>query len=77
MTATTPTSISRHGTVERDGARGVIRFERVLGHPVERVWEAITTAEGLAGWWLPFSATIEIDLVVGGEIAFTAPEPCP
>jgi uncharacterized protein YndB with AHSA1/START domain/ketosteroid isomerase-like protein len=68
------TSTSRHGPVERDGTRGVIRFERVLTHPVERVWEAITTPEGLAGWWLPFSATIEIDLVEGGEIAFSAAE---
>ena len=55
---TSTTSPSRHGTVERDGARGMIRFERVLAHPVERVWEAITTPDGLAGWWLPFPATI-------------------
>jgi uncharacterized protein YndB with AHSA1/START domain/ketosteroid isomerase-like protein len=68
------TSPSRHGTVEREGNHGVIRFERTLSHPVERVWEAITTAEGLAGWWLPFPATIDIELVVGGQIAFSSSE---
>ena len=65
---------SPHGTVERRGAAGTIRFERLLGHPVERVWEAITTAAGLADWWLPFPASIEVDLVVGGLISFSAPE---
>lgn len=65
---------SRHGTVERQGAEGAIRFERLLAHPVERVWEALTTAEGLAAWWLPFGATIDIDLVVGGVLSFSAPE---
>jgi uncharacterized protein YndB with AHSA1/START domain/ketosteroid isomerase-like protein len=71
---TTTTTTSRHGTVQRDGNRGVIRFERVLAHPVQRVWEAITTADGLAGWWLPFPATIEIELAAGGEISFSAAE---
>jgi uncharacterized protein YndB with AHSA1/START domain/ketosteroid isomerase-like protein len=70
----TPTHIARHGIVERDGNRGAIRFERFLAHPVERVWEAIATPGGLADWWLPFPATIEIDLVVGGLICFTAKE---
>lgn len=65
---------SRHGTVIRDGKRGQIRFERTLAHPVERVWEAVTTADGLAGWWLPFPAAITIDLQVGGEMSFSAPE---
>ena len=69
-----PPSASRHGTVERAGAEGSIRFERVLAHPVERVWEAITTAEGLSAWWLPFPAAIDIDLVVGGVMTFSAPE---
>ena len=71
MTTTTPTW---HGTVERHGRRGTIRFERRLAHPAERVWEAITTSDGLAAWWLPFPATIQIDLVVGGEMSFTADE---
>ena len=63
-----------HGTVTRDGAHGTIHFERVLGHPVDKVWEAITTPDGLAGWWLPFPATITVDLTVGGAFSFSAPE---
>ena len=73
MTSTS-SSPSRHGTVEREGNGGSIHFERWLSHPVDRVWEAITTPEGLGGWWLPFEAAIRIDLVVGGEISFSAPE---
>ena len=38
------------------------------------MWEAITTPDGLAGWWLPFPATITVDLIVGGAISFSAPE---
>ncbi len=67
-------SASRHGTVDRRGQEGTIRFERLLAHPVERVWAAIATPEGLAEWWLPFPADIEIDLVVGGTISFSTPE---
>jgi uncharacterized protein YndB with AHSA1/START domain len=63
-----------HGTVTRDGAHGTIHFERLLDHPVEKVWEAITTPDGLAGWWLPFPATITVDLTVGGAFSFSAPE---
>ncbi len=42
------------------------RIERTmdLEHPIERVWEALTTAEGLAGW---FGTTAEIDLRPGGK----------
>jgi uncharacterized protein YndB with AHSA1/START domain len=36
----------------RDG-RYELRFERALDHPLSRVWEAITSAEGLAAWF-PF-----------------------
>src|SRR5919199_152921 len=67
-------SASAHGTVDREGQEGTIRFERVLAHPVDRVWTAITTPKGLADWWLPFPADIDIDLQVGGLIAFSAPE---
>ena len=46
----------------------------IIKAPQERVWEAITTPDGLAGWWLPFPATITVDLVVGGLISFDSPE---
>lgn len=41
------------------------RIERTVHveRPVEQVWAAISTAEGLAGW---FGQTVEIDLRVGG-----------
>ena len=68
------TTGSRHGTVERDGNTGTIRFERLLAHPVDRVWEAVTTPEGLSDWWLPFPAKITVDLAVGGLISFAASE---
>jgi uncharacterized protein YndB with AHSA1/START domain len=42
-----------------------IEREMVLRHPVERVWKALTTAEGLAGW---FGSHAEIDLRPGGQL---------
>jgi uncharacterized protein YndB with AHSA1/START domain len=49
------------------------RIERTveLGHPPERVWTAITTAEGLAAW---FGDRAEIDLRPGGaaRVVWTA-----
>jgi uncharacterized protein YndB with AHSA1/START domain len=44
-----------------------IEREVVLRHPVERVWDALTTAEGLAGW---FGSHAEIDLQPGGRALF-------
>lgn len=42
-----------------------IEREVLLSHPVERVWQALTTAEGLAGW---FGSAAEIDLRPGGRL---------
>jgi uncharacterized protein YndB with AHSA1/START domain len=41
------------------------RIERTveLAHPPEKVWEALTTAEGLSGW---FGISAEVDLRPGG-----------
>jgi uncharacterized protein YndB with AHSA1/START domain len=55
--------MTREGSVERDGDRRVLRFERRLEHPVERVWEAITEPDQMIGWW----AAAELDLRVGGR----------
>ncbi|GAA4563038.1 SRPBCC family protein [Micromonospora coerulea] len=46
------------------------RIERTVrvDRPVERVWAAITTAEGLGAW---FSDSAEIDLRVGGTAKLT------
>ncbi|GAA2605430.1 SRPBCC domain-containing protein [Actinomadura fulvescens] len=44
-----------------------IEREVVLAHPIERVWAALTTAEGLARW---FASVVEIDLRPGGRAFF-------
>ena len=46
------------------------RIERTLelNHPPERVWSALTTAEGLGTW---FGNTAEVDLRVGGLVKLT------
>ena len=52
--------------VEVDG-RPAVRFGRTYPHPIERVWGAVTTSEGLAHW---FPADVEIDLRPGGVVAY-------
>ena len=44
------------GTLERHGDVSVLRYERRLAHPRERVWRAITEDADLAAW---FPTTIE------------------
>lgn len=46
------------------------RIERTvqLTHPPERVWAALTTAEGLGTW---FGNSAEVDLRVGGQAKLT------
>ena len=46
------------------------RIERTvqLTHPPERVWQALTTAEGLGTW---FGHSAEVDLRVGGHATLT------
>jgi uncharacterized protein YndB with AHSA1/START domain len=45
----------------------VLRFERRLAHPAERVWTALTEPAELAHW---FPATIEAELKVGAPVRF-------
>jgi uncharacterized protein YndB with AHSA1/START domain len=53
------------GTVERtDDGRYVLRFERHLRWPVERVWRSLTTPEELVKWL----AEADIDLREGGRV---------
>ena len=55
----------------RDGDRSVLRFERHLPHPVEKVWRAVTDPAHLSHW---FPATMEIaDPRPGGRIRFAFP----
>ncbi len=58
------------GVLERTAGGGVIRFERHLPYDVRDVWDAITTPERLADWWLPFEADISVDLREAGEMVF-------
>ncbi len=44
--------------------RATIRFERILAHPIERVWRSITEPEQMQ-MWLAFRA--RVDLRVGGR----------
>jgi uncharacterized protein YndB with AHSA1/START domain len=52
--------------VEIDG-QPAVRFVRTYSHPIERVWAAVTTPEGLGRW---FPSQVEIDLQPGGVVVF-------
>ncbi|ETK34935.1 SRPBCC family protein [Microbispora sp. ATCC PTA-5024] len=56
-------------TLTTEGGRTVLRMERTLAHPVEKVWRAVTRPAELAHWY-PFPVA-ELDLQVGGKIRFT------
>jgi uncharacterized protein YndB with AHSA1/START domain len=58
--------MQRRGTLHDDGEHATLIFERVFGHTPERVWDAISTAEGLRAWLLCKDAMIEGR--VGGRI---------
>lgn len=47
------------GTATANGETVTLRFERLLKHSPERVWEALTTAEGLKDWLMCVEAKIE------------------
>jgi uncharacterized protein YndB with AHSA1/START domain len=53
------------GTTRRIGGKHVIRFERRLGHSIDRVWSALTEPREIAGWL----GRAEFDLVEGGRVA--------
>src|SRR5205085_2790276 len=71
-TAMTDLTTAYDGMLERTADGGVIRFERTLPYAVGQVWDAITTPERLAEWWLPFDADITVDLREGGEMVMSA-----
>jgi uncharacterized protein YndB with AHSA1/START domain len=47
----------------RADGTAVLRFERRLAHPIERVWEALTRPDELVAWW----GEAELELVEGGR----------
>jgi uncharacterized protein YndB with AHSA1/START domain len=50
------------GTLEHRDGKQVLRFERHLRHPVDRVWAALTETGQLLNWW----GEVETDLTEGG-----------
>jgi uncharacterized protein YndB with AHSA1/START domain len=59
-----------HGTYETIDDQPMLRFERVLAHPVDEVWQALTDPAELAVW---FPTHVEGDLEPGGRLTFTFP----
>lgn len=55
-------------TLTTADGRPVLRIERRLAHPRDKVWRAITEPEQLSRWY-PFRATA-LDLRIGGAIRF-------
>lgn len=51
-------------TKQADGYQ--VKFERVLPHPIEKVWEALTNTDRLKIWF----TDIEMDFRPGGKITF-------
>jgi uncharacterized protein YndB with AHSA1/START domain len=58
------------GTLQTIEGRAVLRFERRLAHPPEKVWRAVTEPAELAHW---FPAAIEGDRKVGAKLRFIHP----
>jgi uncharacterized protein YndB with AHSA1/START domain len=50
------------GRLETEGDLCVVRFERILAHPIDTVWAALTDPDQLAHWW----GHAEVELVPGG-----------
>ncbi|WP_018680332.1 SRPBCC family protein [Actinokineospora enzanensis] len=61
-------------TLLTDAGRPVLRFERALDHPVDKVWRAVTEPDHLARW---FPATVTGDRDPGATLTFTFPEDAP
>ena len=51
------------GVLETAGDKQILRFQRHLAHPIERVWAVLTEPAALLDWW----GVAEIDLVEGGQ----------
>lgn len=56
------------GTLERDGALCILRYQRTLRQPPKTVWRALTEDADLAGW---FPTTIEGERTPGARLRFS------
>jgi uncharacterized protein YndB with AHSA1/START domain len=63
MSTEDPQDLVADGVLEKKEGKDVVRFERHLAHPIERVWAALTEPGELNGWW----GAAEVDLVEGGR----------
>lgn len=57
-------------TLHTGDGHSVLRLERRLAHPVEKVWRAVTDPAEMRHW---FPATVEMDPRAGGAMRFTYP----
>ncbi|MEU8226284.1 SRPBCC family protein [Kribbella sp. NPDC048915] len=55
-------------TLRTVGDRTVLRMERQLRHPVQKVWRALTESEQLSQW---FPATVELQPRIRGTVQYT------
>ena len=62
--------MEERGTIRRDGGLCTARFERVLAHPPDAVWEALTSSTALSRWMMAAS----IEPRVGGQASFDVGE---
>lgn len=53
------------GTLTKEGDVNVITFQRSLDAPPERVWEALTTQEGITSW---LAVSAKVDGRDGGDV---------
>ena len=54
-------------TLRTEHGQSVLRFQRRLAHPADKVWSAITQPAHLAHW---FPSEVEVDLRIGGKLRF-------
>jgi uncharacterized protein YndB with AHSA1/START domain len=68
-----------HATQQTVDGRPALRLERRLGHPIERVWRAVTAPDELARWFVaevPWTPEAGERFEAGGETGeITACEP--
>jgi uncharacterized protein YndB with AHSA1/START domain len=63
----TPDTIADGLLETREDGTAVIRFQRHVPHPVDRVWAALTEPAKMAEWW----GEGDVDLVEGGRFTVT------
>jgi len=60
--------MTKYGNFYQSDGRYIIKFDRLLPHSVDTVWDTLTDPKKFSKWY-PF-ATGEMDLKRGGKIAF-------